>query len=197
MNEEVGNPQHLHFPHIQQSQVLWRYASVHRVTLQNNQNIDNRTAGLWTLKCCWAGGRYKHVAGTKFNDAWIYTNFTRCAMKINLRDTTSKHILRMHSCPPPHPIQTPTPCSLFCRPVQYIHHSFINSENSSLVNCLGKFNFKWKLLKEKDIIKLQGSFCPLLAQGLGWGGAWGHELWAVQLCSVLHCSVSGKSYTHV
>lgn len=76
-------------------------------------------------------------------------------------------------------------------PVQYIHHSFINSENSSLVNCLGKFNFKRKLLKEKDIIKLQGSLCPLLVQG-------GQGDMCCALCSsALHCSVSGKSYAHV
>lgn len=64
------------------------------------------------------------------------------------------------------PSSSPPPpsLSLCCRPVQYIHHSFINSENSSLVNCLGKFNLKRKLLKEKDIIKLQGFLCPLLVQ---------------------------------
>lgn len=64
---------------------------------------------------------------------------------------TSKDTVHMHSSPP---------LFLPCHPVQYIHHSFINSENSSLVNCLGKFNFKQKLLKEKDIIKLQGSRLP-------------------------------------
>ena len=107
-------------------------------------------------------------------------------MEIHLRDTTSKLILHMH---PPLPFFLPP--SLCCRLVQYIHHSFINSENSSLVNCLGKFNFKRKLLKEKDIIKLQGSLCPLLVQG-GRG-----DMCCELYSSALHCSVSGKSYTHV
>ena len=142
---------------------------------------------LWTQTCCWAGGIQVQLIGTKFNDAWIFPNFTLFAMEINLRHTTSKHILHMHrscslssSLPSPH-----------CRPVQYIHHSFINSENSSLVNCLGKFNFKRKLLKEKDIIKLQGFLCPHLVQG-------GRGDMCCELCSSApHCSMSGKSYTHV
>lgn len=60
--------------------------------------------------------------------------------------------LHMHQPLPP----SPSLLSCRCHPAPYIHHSFINSENSSLVNCLGKFNSKRKLLKEKDIIKLQG-----------------------------------------
>lgn len=70
------------------------------------------------------------------------------------------------------------PPSLSCRTVQYINHSFINSENSSLVNCLGKFNLKRRLLKEKDIIKLQGFLCSLLVR----------EGWAVGTCAALLCS---------
>ena len=104
-------------------------------------------------------------------------------MEINLRDTTSQHILHMH----PPLLSLSSPSSLPCRPVQYIHHSFINSENSSLVNCLGKFNFKRKLLKEKDIIKLQGSLCPLPRSG--WGGVGegvGAEGTCAASCAALH-----------
>lgn len=63
----------------------------------------------------------------------------------------------MYALLPPLHHSPPAP-PLHCAAL-YIHHSFINSKNSSLVNCLGKFNFKRKLLKEKDIIKLQGSLC--------------------------------------
>lgn len=146
---------------------------------ENNPNIDSRR---WTMNfvalLAWQGSSQLHsLKGPEYSQTWLVS---QC--KINLRDTTLWLLL---------PRSTTTPPCFHCCPIQYIHHSFINSGNSSLVNCLGKFNFKWKLLKrERDIIKLQG--CP----SLSWEGGvrWGHS----KLCSSApHCSVSVKSYTHV
>lgn len=190
MNEKTGKSRQQHFPHFL-SQVMWKNASVPGVA-QKITNIDSKIV-------CTAMRRIVALL------AFRISSRVRSLMKHEFPQTSpffccinkfQEHNLEAYTAyrpPPPRCLSVLSPSPVPCRPVQYIHHSFINSENSSLVNCLEKFNFKRKLLKEKDIITLQGFLCPLLVQGeVGRG-----DMCCEPCSSAPHCSMSGKSYTHV